>query len=149
MLATAEETGRGADLVGLSSNKATVLAALPELQPRAKTVLELIDLAQFIYLRRPLPLEPTAREQLTPDARAMLGSVAALLEQLSDWTVGSIDGAIRAFAEAQGLKLGKVAQPMRAALTGRTISPGVFEVMVLIGKAESLARITDQSAGAR
>ena len=58
----------------------------------------------------------------------------------------AIDGAIRAFAEARGLKLGKVAQPLRAALTGHTISPGIFEVMVLIGKAESLARIGDQAS---
>ena len=76
----------------------------------------------------------------------MLSKMGAVLERLSDWTVASIDAAVRAFAEEQGLKLGKVAQPMRAALTGRTISPGIFEVMVLIGKPESLARIADQSS---
>ena len=58
-----------------------------------------------------------------------------MLDELADWTVPAIDGAIRAFAEAKGLKLGKVAQPLRAALTGRTVSPGIFEVMMLIGKA--------------
>ena len=145
MLATATETGRDADVAGLTANKATVLAALPELQPRAKTALELIDLAQFIYATRPLPLDATAREQLNPDARTMLAGVRGVLEQLSDWTVPAIDEAMRTFAEGRGIKLGKVAQPMRAALTGRTISPGIFEVMVLIGKAESLARIGDQS----
>jgi glutamyl-tRNA synthetase len=144
MLETAKELGRDGDAAGLCANKATVLAALPELQPRAKTTLELIDLAQFIYATRPIPLDPTAREQLTPDARVMLASITTVLEQLSDWTVSSIDASIRAFAEARGIKLGKIAQPMRAALTGRTISPGIFEVMVLIGKAESLARIGDQ-----
>jgi glutamyl-tRNA synthetase len=146
MLATAKELGREADVDGLSANKATVLAALPELQPRAKTVLELIDLGQFIYATRPIPLDPTAREQLTPEARAMLANIKLVLEQLSDWTVSAIDTAIRAFAETNGIKLGKVAQPMRAALTGHTISPGVFEVIVLIGKAESLARIGDQAS---
>jgi glutamyl-tRNA synthetase len=77
----------------------------------------------------------------------MLAGAKAVLEQLSDWSVPAIDGAIRAFAESRGLKLGKVAQPLRAALTGRTVSPGIFEVMVLIGKAESLARIGDQANG--
>ena len=79
------------------------------------------------------------------EARAMLAGAKTVLEQLSDWTVPAIDAAIRAFAEARSLKLGKVAQPLRAALTGRTVSPGIFEVMVLIGKAESLARIGDQA----
>jgi glutamyl-tRNA synthetase len=147
MVATAEEIGRTTDHAGLVANKATVLAALPELQPRAKTVLELIDLAQFIYAVRPLQIDGAAGEQLTAETRAMLAGAKAVLEQLSDWSVPAIDGAIRAFAESRGLKLGKVAQPLRAALTGRTVSPGIFEVMVLIGKAESLARIGDQANG--
>jgi glutamyl-tRNA synthetase len=69
-----------------------------------------------------------------------------VLSDLDDWSVPKIDAAARSFAEARGLKLGKVAQPLRAALTGRTISPGIFEVMVLIGKDETLARLKDQSA---
>jgi glutamyl-tRNA synthetase len=146
MTATAKEIGRDTDYAGLVNNKATVLAALPELQPRAKTVLELVDLAQFIYALRPVPLDAAASDQLTADARSMLGDAKAVLEQLSDWSVPAIDGAIRGFAEQKGLKLGKVAQPLRAALTGRTVSPGIFEVMVLIGKAESLARIGDQAS---
>jgi glutamyl-tRNA synthetase len=147
MVATAEEIGRTTDHAGLVANKATVLAALPELQPRAKTVLELIDLAQFIYAVRPLQIDGAAGGQLTAETRAMLAGAKAVLEQLSDWSVPAIDGAIRAFAESLGLKLGKVAQPLRAALTGRAVSPGIFEVMVLIGKAESLARIGDQANG--
>ena len=145
MVETAKEIGRDTDHAGLVANKETVLAALPELQPRAKTVLELIDLAQFIYAVRPIQVDTPATDQLTPDARAMLGKANAVLANLADWTVPAIDGAIRAFAEQQGLKLGKVAQPLRAALSGRTVSPGIFEVMVLIGKAESLARIGDQA----
>ncbi|MEO8757447.1 MAG: glutamate--tRNA ligase, partial [Devosia sp.] len=144
MVDTAREVGRDIDLAGLTANKDTVLAALPELQPRAKTVLELIDLARFIYAVRPIALDPAASEQLTPEARSMLGGAKAVLEELSDWSVPAIDAAIRAFAESRNMKLGKVAQPLRAALIGRTISPGIFEVMVLIGKAESLARIGDQ-----
>jgi len=146
MIATAKEIGRDTDYAGLTANKDTVLAALPELQPRAKTVLELINLAQFIYAVRPIVVEPSAAEHLTGDARAMLSATRDVLSALGDWSVPAIDAAIRAFAEAKGLKLGKVAQPLRVALTGRTISPGIFEVMVLIGKAESLARIADQAA---
>ena len=145
MVDTAKEIGRDTDYAGLTANKDTVLAALPELQPRAKTVLELIDLAQFIYAVRPLPMDSAATDQLTADARSMLAGAKVVLDQLSDWSVPAIDGAIRAFAEDKGLKLGKVAQPLRAALTGRTVSPGIFEVMVLIGKTESLARIGDQA----
>jgi len=146
MLETATELNRVSDMDGLAANKDTVLAALPELQPRAKTVLELIDLAQFIYAVRPLAIDPAATEQLTPDARANVGAFADILKGLNDWSVEAIDAAARAFAEARGLKLGKVAQPLRAALTGRTISPGIFEVMVLIGRDETLARLGDQAA---
>ena len=85
--------------------------------------------------------------QLTPDSRANIGQFVDVLRGLNEWTVAAIDGAARSFAEARGLKLGKVAQPLRAALTGRTVSPGIFEVMVLIGREESLARLSDQSSG--
>jgi glutamyl-tRNA synthetase len=144
MLSTAREIGRDTDHAGLAANRDTVLAALPELQPRAKTVLELIDLAQFIYATRPLAIDAAAAAQLTPEARALLAGAAGVLAGLADWSVPAIDAAMRAFAEAGGLKLGKVAQPLRAALTGRTVSPGIFEVMVFLGRAESLARIGDQ-----
>jgi len=146
MLATAQEVGRTVDVEGLTANKATVLVALPELQPRAKTVLELIDLAQFIYASRPLTIDAAASALLTPESRGVLTDIAALLQGLDDWSVPAIDAAMRELAEAKGLKLGKLAQPLRAALTGRTISPGIFEVMVLIGKDESLARLSDQTA---
>jgi glutamyl-tRNA synthetase len=145
MLSTAAENERTGDVGGLKANRGTVLKALPELQPRAKTVLELIDLAQFIYATRPLTIEPAAEEQLTPEARTMLGEFVAILGDLADWSVPAIEAAARAFAELRGLKLGKVAQPLRAALTGRTISPGIFEVMILIGKTETLSRLADQT----
>ena len=144
MVATASEVGRQEDAEGLKGSRATVLAALPELQPRAKTVLELIDLAGFIYAKRPLPLDAAAAEQLAGPVPEMLATFAERLENLSDWRVAAIDAEARAFAGTQGLKLGKLAQPLRAALTGRTISPGIFEVMVLIGKDETLARLGDQ-----
>ncbi len=146
MVATAEEVGRTVDAEGLKANRETALAALPELQPRAKTVLELIDLAQFIYASRPLPIEEKAAALLTTESRATLGEMATMLRVLADWSVPAIDEAMRALAETKGLKLGKLAQPLRAALTGRTVSPGIFEVMVLIGREESLARLNDQVA---
>ena len=146
MLATAREVGRDIDSAGLAANKQTVLAALPELQPRAKTVLELIDLAQFIYAVRPLTIDDAAAAQLTAEARGNIKEFVEVLRALNDWSVPMIDAAARAFAETRGLKLGKVAQPLRAALTGRTISPGIFEVMVLIGREETLARLSDQAA---
>ena len=146
MVETAREVGRDEDAKGLMANHNTVLAALPELQPRAKTVLELIDLAQFIYALRPIQPDEKAAALLTDEARIVLQSVADTLGGLADWSVPSIDAAMRALAEEKGLKLGKLAQPLRAALTGRTVSPGIFEVMVLIGREESLARLGDQTA---
>jgi glutamyl-tRNA synthetase len=144
MLATAREVGRDTDFAGLDANKETVLAAIPELQPRAKTVLELIDLAQFIYATRPIAPDAAAAALLTPDARGVLSSIAETLGGLNEWSVPAIDAAMRRLAEEKGLKLGKLAQPLRAALTGRTVSPGIFEVMVLIGRDESMARLNDQ-----
>jgi glutamyl-tRNA synthetase len=145
MVATALETGRTADHTGLIANADTVLRALPELMPRGKTIIELIELAQFIYATRPLALDAAAGEQLTPASRAMLSAIAEQFAAMSEWSVAALDAEARAFAEARGLKLGKVAQPLRAALTGRTVSPGVFEVMVLIGRDETLARLADQA----
>ena len=144
MLATAREVGRQADVEGLTASRHTVLAALPELQPRAKTVLELIDLAQFIYASRPLAIDAAASALLTDESRTLLSGIAETLGGLTDWAVPSIDAAMRDLAESKGLKLGKLAQPLRAALTGRTVSPGIFEVMVLIGRDESMARLKDQ-----
>jgi glutamyl-tRNA synthetase len=125
-----------------------VLAALPELQPRAKTIIELIDLAQFIYAARPLKLDAAATEQMAGDGRKIVADFTEVLRGLNDWSVPAIDAAARSYAEARGMKLGKVAQPLRAALTGRTVSPGIFEVMVLIGRDETLARLADQTVPA-
>jgi glutamyl-tRNA synthetase len=145
MVETAREVGREADHEGLMAHEQTVLAALPELQPRAKTVLELIDLAQFIYATRPIAMDASAIQHLSSESRALLQEAKSVLAELGDWSVTAMDGAMRSLAERRGLKLGRIAQPLRAALTGRTVSPGIFEVMVLIGKDESLARIGDQA----
>jgi len=143
MCATAAEIGRDEDAKGLAGYKDTVLKAIPELQPRAKTVLELIDLAQFVYAARPLVPNEAAAKILDSDTRALISRACDDLRELNEWTVEAIGEQVRNFAEREGMKLGKVAQPLRAALTGRTVSPGVFEVMVLIGRDEALARLSD------
>jgi len=94
---------------------------------------------------RPIAVDPAASEHVSGEARGLLAAPRDVLRGLNDWTVPAIDAAIRALAEARGLKLGKVAQPLRVALTGRTVSPGVFEVMVLIGREETLARLGDHA----
>lgn len=143
MVNTASEIGRNADYAGLVNNRETSLSAIPELQPRAKTVLELLDLSQFIYAQRPLQIEQKAADLLTPEALQHLAALHSRFEALEEWSVAAIDADVRAYAESVGAKLGKIAQPLRAALTGRTVSPGIFEVMVLIGKDESLGRLVD------
>ncbi|HKA70496.1 MAG TPA: glutamate--tRNA ligase [Xanthobacteraceae bacterium] len=125
--------------------QAKLLAAMPGLKERAKTLLELIDGAGFLWAERPLSIEDKARALLTDDARALLGELARDLELVEPWTAEGAEAAVRAFAERRGAKLGVVAQPLRAALTGRTTSPGIFDVLAVLGHAESLARIADQA----
>jgi glutamyl-tRNA synthetase len=125
------------------------LAAMPSLKERAKTLLDLIDGARFLLADRPIPIDDKAAALLTADAKATLTDVANELAQVEPWTPEGTERAVRTFAERKGAKLGAVAQPLRAALTGRTTSPGIFEVLAVLGKSESLARLADQAgAGA-
>ncbi|BCM19674.1 glutamate--tRNA ligase [Mesorhizobium sp. J8] len=125
--------------------KAQLLAAMPGLKERAKTLVELVDGAGFLFAERPLPLDEKAAGLLSADARAILrGAHGALSSIHGDWSAASAEAAIREFAQAGGHKLGAVAQPLRAALTGRSTSPGVFDVLAVLGRQESLARIGDQ-----
>jgi len=123
-----------------------LIAAMPGLKERAKTLLELLDGARFLTGSRPIALDDKASALLTADARAMLGEIAAELEAVEPWTAAQSEQALRTFAEKKGAKLGSVAQPLRAALTGRTTSPGIFDVLAVLGKTESLARLRDQAA---
>lgn len=145
MVSLATELENNVDAAGLKDQKETVLRALPELQPRAKTVLDLIELAQFIYAERPFEIEEKASKHLNDDTREMLTEVIAILSNCDDWTAENLHMVIKDFGETHDLKLGKVAQPIRVALTGRAVSPGVFDVLALLGKTESLARLSDQS----
>jgi glutamyl-tRNA synthetase len=122
-----------------------LLAAMPGLKERAKTLLELLDGARFLTGGRPIALDDKAAALLTAEARAMLGEIAAELEAIEPWTAAQSEQALRTFAERKGAKLGSVAQPLRAALTGRTTSPGIFDVLAVLGKTESLARLRDQA----
>ena len=107
---------------------------------------DLVDAASFIWAERPLVLDDKANGLLTVEARSLLGDVTGTLETVEPWTADATEQAVRAFAEQKGLKLGAVAQPLRAALTGRITSPGIFNVLAVLGRPESLARLRDQAA---
>jgi glutamyl-tRNA synthetase len=122
------------------------LAAMPSLKERAKTLLDLIDSAHFLFADRPIPLDDKAKGLLTAEAKAVLGAIARELAAVEPWSAETTEQAVRTFADRKAAKLGAVAQPLRAALTGRTTSPGIFEVLAVLGKTESLARIADQAS---
>jgi glutamyl-tRNA synthetase len=128
------------------TTRAQLLQAMPGLKERAKTLIELIDSSYFIFADRPLTIEPKAAALLTPESRELIGKLGAALETVSPWTAETTEVATRAFAEANNLKLGAVAQPLRAALTGRTTSPGIFDVLAVLGREECLARLADQAS---
>ena len=125
--------------------RARLLRGMPGLKPRAKTLAELADAAAFYVSPRPLKVTEKAAKLLTPEARDRLGRLLGALQAAETWSEEALEAAIRGFAEAEAVKLGQVAQPLRAALTGSTASPGIFEVMGVLGQAESLARIADQA----
>ncbi len=122
----------------------SLLAALPALKERAKTLIDLIESAAFLFAERPLTLEDKAAKLLDDDARTRLTSLIPRLEALEPWDLASIEEAVRSTAADAGVGLGKVAQPLRSALTGRTASPGIFDVVYVLGKTEAIGRISDQ-----
>jgi glutamyl-tRNA synthetase len=128
---------------GVAANEAVaakIRALMPGLKERAKTLLELTASAAFLAREVPLEFEPKAEALLTPQARAMLGRLAPKLAA-TDFTIETLDAELREFAEAEGLKLGAVAQPLRAALTGSTMSPGIDATLAALGRDESLKRL--------
>jgi glutamyl-tRNA synthetase len=125
--------------------RAKLLAAMPGLKERAKTLVELLDSARYVYAERPIPLDEKAKALLDGGGRALLTDLIDELANVEPWSAEATEMAVRAFSERAGLKLGAVAQPLRAALTGRTTSPGIFDVLAVLGKEETVARLEDQA----
>ncbi|MFV2091846.1 MAG: glutamate--tRNA ligase, partial [Hyphomicrobiales bacterium] len=125
--------------------KSRLVLALPGLKTRAKTLVDLVDAAKFLFASRPLALDKKAAKALSSDnATEILRDVSARLGSLAEWNAETLETAVRDHAEANDVKLGAIAQPLRAALTGCGVSPGIFDVLVALGREESLGRIGDQ-----
>jgi len=125
---------------------AKLLTALPALKERAKTLVELFEASRFLWASRPLDINDQAKAVLTPEAKALIAALLPELTAVTEWSAIAIEAIVRPYAERSGQKLGAVAQPLRAALTGRTTSPPIFDVLAVLGKDESLARLADQTA---
>jgi glutamyl-tRNA synthetase len=130
-----------------AGNEAKLLASMAGLKERAKTLVELQHSAGFLFASRPLAMEEKARKLLDDGGRDVMASLLGKLEDVSDWSVETLESAVRQFAESQELKLGKVAQPLRASLTGSTQSPPIFDVLAVLGREEALGRLKDQIPG--
>lgn len=126
-------------IVDMNSRR-RLMSAMPSLKERAKTLVELVQSAEFLYSNGPQILDEAARRLLPSDARKIIASTIDALDN-TQWSTSALEEAVRNVATAQGLKLGQVAQPLRAALTGKSTSPPLFEVMVLLGREESLLRL--------
>ena len=125
------------------TTKTRLVAAMPGLKPRAKTLVELAQIALFYVTKRPIPIDEKARAALAQTG-SLLRELATKLGDAT-WQADVLETAVREFAEAKGMKLGQAAQPLRAALTGSTASPPIFDVMVVLGRSETLARLADAS----
>jgi glutamyl-tRNA synthetase len=123
--------------------RAKLLRALPGLKERAKTLVELLAGARFLFAERPLALDAKAEQILAKDGAPRLHALLPVLGT-SDWTASALEAAVKTYATDNGIKLGDLAQPLRAALTGTNTSPGIFDVLEVLGREESLARIRDR-----
>jgi glutamyl-tRNA synthetase len=133
--------------IGATADLGLLAEAMPVLKMRARDLNELADGAAFLFKTRPLALTEQAQALLDAGAKALLARISARLRDEQDWTTTALEANLKAYAEEQALGLGKLAQPLRAALTGQTTSPGIFDVLALLGREESLARIDAQAAG--
>ncbi|HVJ33464.1 MAG TPA: glutamate--tRNA ligase [Terriglobia bacterium] len=130
-------------VAGDESATERLVKGMPGLKARAKTLKELAENAAFYVAERPLPMADKAKALLTPEAIGLLKELMPDLSALPDWQAAAIEAAVRQFIERKGIKLGQVAQPLRAALTGAATSPGLFDVMEVLGRDESLGRLND------
>ena len=124
-----------------------VAQAMPFLKERAKTFPELLEKAEFATASRPIVPDDKAAKALDPETRDMLTQLTPHLQNAS-WSRDELEGVLNGFAEAQGTKFGKLAGPLRAALAGRTATPSVFDMMIVLGREETVARIADAAGGA-
>jgi glutamyl-tRNA synthetase len=127
-----------------ASGRKRLLAMMPGLKERAKTLVELMDGAKFLFAQRPLVMDEKALGLLDGDGRQRLALVTQALRDVKTWDAESTEEAVRVVAESSGAKLGQLAQPLRAALTGHATSPGIFDVLAVLGREESLNRLQDQ-----
>jgi glutamyl-tRNA synthetase len=119
----------------------TTEKVVASLAPRSKTLVEMADQALFYY-QDAVSYEPdAARKFLTPEALTALKALTAKLEALEDYTEQALEETFKAVMAETGLKLGKIAQPVRVALSGRSASPGIFEIIAIIGKEKTLVRL--------
>lgn len=118
-------------------------AAMPGLKERAKNLVELAESATYLFVSRPITLDPAARKTLDDDARSLLILMSDALSKLPDWSTTALEACIREIGTTRDIKLGKLAAPLRAALTGGTSSPPIFDVLFSLGREESLGRIQD------
>ncbi|MCL9982034.1 MAG: glutamate--tRNA ligase [Erythrobacter sp.] len=132
--------------IGGTADDELLARAMPVLKVRAKNLNEVVEGAAFLFAKRPLVMSEKAAQLLEGDARTLLRKICDQLAAQNDWTSEALEATTKALAEEQGLGLGKLAQPMRAALTGTTTSPGIFDVLVLLGREEALARLDAQAA---
>ncbi|MGE5267851.1 MAG: glutamate--tRNA ligase [Deltaproteobacteria bacterium] len=144
-LLPAVETGDGLAALFEAKGWDRFQAAIPSLKERARTLAELLAGALYLVAERPLGLDEKAAKLIDAEARTLIRDLLPRLAESPSWTAGDLEAVVRTFAEATGAKLGKVAQPLRAALTGRAVSPPVFDVMAVLGRDESLARLRDQA----
>ncbi len=112
---------------------------------RAKTLKDIPAGASFLLQQRPLKLDDKAAKLIDAETKTTLAALAADFAAAASWDAATLDGVIRATAERMGKKLGQIAQPLRAVLTGTTVSPPVGDMMVALGREEALARIGDQA----
>ena len=127
---------------------ARIEAMIPELKKRSKDIIELTENAQFLVIDRPINMTQKAAKLLKGDASALLQKLLNLLKILENWSIEELETCVKRFAETEDLKLGNIAQPLRAALTGSNASPGIFDVLAVLGREESLGRIEDAAAKA-
>jgi glutamyl-tRNA synthetase len=128
------------------SQRELLRRSMPVLKPRAANLIDLAEGAMFLFRTRPLEIDAAASDLLGGNTPTLLTRIHDALANVDEWESDVLEAAVRQVAEAAGVKLGAVAQPLRAALTGRKVSPGIFDVLELLGRDESLGRIADCTA---